>query len=518
MATTGTTLSLPPTHGQPSNSTSKIKPSQLPLPSSNFSASRSQPPPSSLPSPSRQSAARPQGHHSSSVWTNLNLPIGVEKDTPPLPSSSPTVTTFQHVHTSNSTTHAGGILPSANFFRPLRAYQFSRPSSSGSGASSSNGLAIMAPDPGLFQLAPLTQQRSHSSENLSGSTHAPNSIAPEPVGGANTVLEPRNLKDEELRRHFSGPKRMKHSREPLLPIGGRAHTTTINTGTSAHGHTAPFPRGISDMSLGSPKSPTSPVSPTPSPARRMRTSLEKVFRRGASLDESIRKSTTSAATPSEGRRTFEGKAPATTDDDDDVRNIFPLAPSSQHNFKDSTSTPPYTHDLTAQLPMSASDRSFVSTPPQHRPPLYAVPVRTAKGRIMRNYEGHPSRNKFFFHGRLLTGGDSPWAFVASLALTLGITGVWFGTTCVWWWKNESPVVAAVGAYLSLITISTMLATVQLFFHSLPFMVLISSRMQAMRDPGILPRNLDPNPPYPSTSPSDGSRMPLPRDLKVRQDT
>lgn len=42
--------------------------------------------------------------------------------------------------------------------------------------------------------------------------------------------------------------------------------------------------------------------------------------------------------------------------------------------------------------------------------------------------------------------------------------------------------------------------------------------QAFTDPGILPRNLDPDPPYPSTSPSDGGvRAPMPRDLKVRAD-
>lgn len=42
--------------------------------------------------------------------------------------------------------------------------------------------------------------------------------------------------------------------------------------------------------------------------------------------------------------------------------------------------------------------------------------------------------------------------------------------------------------------------------------------QATTDPGILPRNLDPDPPYPAASPSDGSvRAPMPRDLKVRTD-
>ena len=41
-------------------------------------------------------------------------------------------------------------------------------------------------------------------------------------------------------------------------------------------------------------------------------------------------------------------------------------------------------------------------------------------------------------------------------------------------------------------------------------------LQAFRDPGILPRNLDPDPPYPATSSADGTLpAPLPRDLKVR---
>jgi len=116
---------------------------------------------------------------------------------------------------------------------------------------------------------------------------------------------------------------------------------------------------------------------------------------------------------------------------------------------------------------------------------------------VRNYELHPSRNRFFLGGRCLTGGDSPWAFMGSFSVVFGITGVWFGTTCVYWWRHKSPAVAIVGAYMCLLTISCMLAT-------------------AFRDPGILPRNLDPDPPYPVTSPSDGGvKAPLPRDLRVR---
>ena len=78
---------------------------------------------------------------------------------------------------------------------------------------------------------------------------------------------------------------------------------------------------------------------------------------------------------------------------------------------------------------------------------------------MRKYQLHPSRNRFFLGGRILTGGDSPWAFIASLILVLVVSGLYFGTTCVWWWTNESPAVAAVGAYMCLLTISSMLATV-----------------------------------------------------------
>lgn len=104
---------------------------------------------------------------------------------------------------------------------------------------------------------------------------------------------------------------------------------------------------------------------------------------------------------------------------------------------------------------------FVPTPPPGMdPPLAAVPIRHAEsGRPMKNYELHPSRNRFFFGGRIVAGGDSPWAFIATLAVVLVVTGVWFGTTCVWWWNHESPAVAAVGAYMCLLTVSSMFATV-----------------------------------------------------------
>lgn len=41
-------------------------------------------------------------------------------------------------------------------------------------------------------------------------------------------------------------------------------------------------------------------------------------------------------------------------------------------------------------------------------------------------------------------------------------------------------------------------------------------LQAFRDPGILPRNLDPDPPYPAEASRDSEmRVALPRELRVR---
>ena len=81
-------------------------------------------------------------------------------------------------------------------------------------------------------------------------------------------------------------------------------------------------------------------------------------------------------------------------------------------------------------------------------------------KLIRNWVFHPSRNRFFFGGRLLTGGDAPWAFAASLTVAFAIAGVYFGTTAVWWWSNESIAVPIVAVYMTLLTISSMLATVR----------------------------------------------------------
>ncbi|KAJ7632757.1 DHHC palmitoyltransferase-domain-containing protein [Roridomyces roridus] len=299
-----------------------------------------------------------------------------------------------------SRTHAGGIQPSASFFRPVRPV-YHPPS-------------IESANQHVYNLGPL----SNGSE--------------EPL----TSVENHTTENEDTKQ------RPRPSREPLLPL-------------------------VSRPSLSRPSASSS--------SRLVRNSLERVFslRRGLSVD-SLHK----ARSPREGEE----------------HGMFDLPSASGYN---KSTAAEYSEHIT---PSASPAPSFMPPLKEAGPPRCAKPIIDPKTqKPLRNYQLHPSRNHFFFGGRLLTGGDSPWAFLGTLFLLFGLTGTWFGTTAVYWWHHVSPAVAAVGVYLALITISSMLAT-------------------ATRDPGILPRDIDPDPPFPTTSPSDGGmRAPMPRDLKVRAD-
>ncbi|KAI0333522.1 hypothetical protein GY45DRAFT_1244428 [Cubamyces sp. BRFM 1775] len=363
------------------------------------------------------------------------------------------------------TTHVGGILPSASFFHPSRPNYpppsptppLPRPSTVGSISSVGGGPAD------IVRLASLSN-RDRISEGTDSVDHSVEDVK------ASSTLAP------SLRTAS-----MKFSREPLLPIGGGPSVKASSaTRPTVQTQTSPYGRSETNVSAGA--------------GGRMRDSFEKLFKRGFSFDGS-RRSPTSPINP--------GPSGAFGSLQQRSAEVSPITFELNVSGNDRSPTSPghRKHSLSPLQGSSTSlnHASFIATPPAHMdPPLSAVPILDSRtGKPERNYQRHPSRNRFFLGGRLLTGGDSPWAFVASLTVVLGITGVWFGTTCVWWWVNESPAVAAVGAYMCLLTISSMFAT-------------------AFRDPGILPRNLDPDPPYPTNMSSDGIlRQPLPRDLKVR---
>ncbi|PFH51750.1 hypothetical protein AMATHDRAFT_141977 [Amanita thiersii Skay4041] len=417
------------------------------------------------------------------------------------PPSSPNMSSFPHMGSPHArSTHAGGIQPSVSFFRPSRpTYQvnYSHPSSV---ASSEDDIPEHSHEPDIYPLTPL-----HSLQ-IPEKNEPRKSDSASDEGGA---------MEEDHSESVAG---VKQSREPLLPISGRPGGFGSRSAASAASRRmhVPAESGLSKLTPGQQDG-----GKRLSAGKLVRNSLDRVFSlgRGMSID-SIRRS---AATEG-GHVSVDEQAPTTERKFTNEGEAGGFRSSAHIHRRSSTS--PSRHKRTSSsvghhaqlqgvtkrnsLSVSVSrhtpiaspspDPSFISRPPEtspSSPPLSAVPVKNSKtGRVIRRYEVHPSRNRFFLRGHLLTGGDSPWAFIACFSLALGLTGVWFGTTCVWWWRNESPAVAIIGAYLALIVISSMLAT-------------------AFSDPGILPRDLDPDPPYPA----DGEmRVPLPRDLRVRNDS
>lgn len=177
---------------------------------------------------------------------------------------------------------------------------------------------------------------------------------------------------------------------------------------------------------------------------------------------------------------------------------------------------------------SASPRLGTQAASQlHVSPFAGVPNEKPTQRV-KAHTLHDSANVFALGGRLVTGGDSsPFPLFASLLLEVGVGAVWIGTTGVGLWQDGvrgdggRGGIAVVVLFLWLwgISLGAMLGTVRIPSLCLitiswltPEILLILS--QAFRDPGILPRNLDPSPPRAPTE-STGSLIPLPRDLRVR---
>ncbi len=331
--------------------------------------------------------------------------------------SSPTRRTFT-VSTSVplSVTHTSGIIPPQPFFHPSRPIL---PPLSGSDASRPSSVASSdVPSPlhdhetsnPAYPLQPLVQDVLYDSDGLSDTY---------PVSGDRTS---RNSMQEAMTQQPI--RNQKHSREPLLPLGGliRSRSGSLST----HWSRPSLARNVVEKNANA------------SAAARMRDSFE-CFRKGLSL-ESV-------------RRSFSGSGSA--------RQSPVLAnPSSGSN---EPPTPVEEYKASGVDSQHQSPTIFIPNPPAKTEyPPSSVPLKHEKSaRYVRNYERISSSNRWFLQGRLLVGGDKPWAFIGSLMLVFGISGVWFATTCVWWWHNKSPAVAAVGAYMCLLTISLMLSTVSL---------------------------------------------------------
>ncbi|GAA5912919.1 uncharacterized protein JCM6883_006256 [Sporobolomyces salmoneus] len=91
---------------------------------------------------------------------------------------------------------------------------------------------------------------------------------------------------------------------------------------------------------------------------------------------------------------------------------------------------------------------------------------------------HQGRTRFFCRGRLLTSRDNLLPFIASLFVAFGLPGLWLGVVgrglIRHYGRGKGGAVVGVFCYLTMISWSSMLKA-------------------ALTDPGILPRNLDPDP-------------------------
>jgi palmitoyltransferase ZDHHC9/14/18 len=401
------------------------KPSQLPLPSSLSATNPHRPPPNLTVSSSSTSISPP----TSPTWHHSRT------HSVPQPSLSPTSPTFVNPPPITGSTHAGGIQPPSQFFHPSRPSHFSRPSSSSSSHNPELNLSsIQDYGQDQYPLDPITTVKRYSLTSAEDGT--------------------LDLPPEDTPQ-FATLNRLKQSREPLLPINTHRPTSRDRT------------------------DPNPPLSPRKQRAgttgRAVRTSFDRMLglSRGMSLDSLRRKSlnsTRDTSPPLTGRRaTFESSRLPDEERGEATGSVYPLSPyKPSHSHSDFLHS---SHHHPSPTPSSVSPSpvpSFIPTSPPDALPLAYTPLRKPghkkPGRYIRRYELHPSRNRFIFGGLLLTGGDSPWAFVGSFMLLLGLAGVWFSTTCVFWWRREGPggkVMVILGAYLAALVASSMLATVGL---------------------------------------------------------
>ncbi|WRT66402.1 uncharacterized protein IL334_003358 [Kwoniella shivajii] len=134
--------------------------------------------------------------------------------------------------------------------------------------------------------------------------------------------------------------------------------------------------------------------------------------------------------------------------------------------------------------LSKSAKSWRTNPNNHS---RSNSSKFSDGKHRRKYETLNSSNPlttFFWSGRLMTGGDNWWSLIGIVVILLGISGVWLGTTGAWLWqhgreyglvKGSGIVITIIFVYLFGITTSSLIAS-------------------AFRDPGIIPRGLDLDPP------------------------
>lgn len=360
-----------------------------------------------------------------------------------------------------ASTHAGGIQPPASFFRPSKP----NPSRSLSPLSTSqHSRSPIHEQHGEEQVIVLSANPD-GVQNDTGSQLSlddePSSLSPAPTNTGRTAGTSRS---GSLDMYGSQGAHHQEGVEPRRSTATNHYSPNVPSIVTT-------PAARTSLSQSRPKSPTSHSSSGVSATaagKKVRTSLDALFnlRRGDSHSTvvsqqqmRVKQSSPFGHGHAQPRRSFGG---TTEEEDFDEERSIGLGSYPIRKYPPPSPSVSPTHSR----PHSGDPHSLFNPvrPPAH-PPLAAVPMTDPKAPLKKlmNYRLHPSRNRFFLNGRILTGGDAPWAFVGCLLIVLGITGSWFGTTCVWWWREHGSsagkAVSIVGAYACLLVISNMLVTV-----------------------------------------------------------
>jgi palmitoyltransferase ZDHHC9/14/18 len=399
--------------------------------------------PSQLPSslstvaPRFENVTSPRGGHRSNSTSKRHARTGSAVSSASRPRTAPSISAAPSSPTRRTfaaSSHAHGILPPPPFFHPSRPLQppLSSPSDESRRSSVASSNAFSGP----------------SLADHEGGVHLHHSTFPlQPLAAHDAAYDSdghsRNSLQDASSQQAPLPsspsmRNQKQSREPLLPTSGHARSGSGSSLTT-HRSKPSLARNVVEKNAAN-----------ASAASRVRDSFER-FRKGLSL-ESVRRSWSGSA--SAGQSPVMPDPPSARSTSNAPTTPFEIKEASDEEYKASDVVP-----LDLRHPSSPN---FIPYPPATKPdyPLSAVPVKRKKSSgYVRNYERMASANRWFMRGHLLMGGAKPWAFIGSLTLVFGIAGVWLGTTSIWWWQNQSPAVAVVGAYMCLLTISLMLSTV-----------------------------------------------------------
>ena len=344
---------------------------------------------------------------------------------------SRTVSGISSVHTAHvppssisppphtSSTHAGGILPSASFFHPSRPTYYTDFGPPGF-AQNSNILPVSSFSRSIGLSHPNARPDSIGSESLAQtSDEASGHITCRDRAGSTGTSNGQGL--GSVSRSFS----TKVSREPLLPIGQKPKP--IVTGPPVARNTSvrklPSIGNATRWNEGSSVKSTEGSSGV-STGGRVRTSVEKFLRKTLSGDAALME-----------ELEYNGSLPTPMEE---LQSRHRIAEEPFIEFK-RTANGNIHEDVTMDIGYKATTYqppSFRARPPGHRypdfnavpptddPPPSRKPILDSSGKPMQKYRLLQSKNTFFFKGRILTGGDSAWPFICTLIVLLGVTGTW----------------------------------------------------------------------------------------------